>query len=194
MAQAVASAGAEFIEVGDPLIKTVGVTAVERIKRAVPHTTVVAEMMSADWRRDQVVPTAEYGADAVFLIGPATIASVSAAVDAGRRLGVPILLDVPSGHVSAHWIADMEQAGVDGFAITTDIDIGVGSNHPLARSQSLHSWTRLPVAVSGGFSSTDRMVLRSPEWDVLIVGRSVTEATDPATAARLLTQLIHQPE
>ncbi|MGJ3558739.1 hypothetical protein ACR6C2_06610 [Streptomyces sp. INA 01156] len=36
VAQAVASAGAEFIEVGDPLIKTVGVTAVERIERAVP--------------------------------------------------------------------------------------------------------------------------------------------------------------
>ncbi|WP_217137092.1 orotidine 5'-phosphate decarboxylase / HUMPS family protein [Streptomyces sp. AC558_RSS880] len=194
VARAVAAAGAEFIEVGDPLIKTVGVTAVERIKRAVPNTTVVAEMMSADWGRDQVVLAAEYGADVVFLIGPATTASVSAAVDAGRRLGVPILLDVPSGHASAHWIADMEQAGVDGFAITTNIDIGVGSNHPLARSQALRSWTRLPVAVSGGFSSTDRTVLRSPEWDVLIVGRSVTEATHPTTAARLLTQLIHQPE
>ncbi|MGJ3558740.1 hypothetical protein ACR6C2_06615 [Streptomyces sp. INA 01156] len=55
---------------------------------------------------------------------------MSAAVDAGRRLGVPILLDVPSGHVSAHWIADMEQAGVDGFAITTDIGIGVGATIP----------------------------------------------------------------
>ncbi|MFE1010039.1 orotidine 5'-phosphate decarboxylase / HUMPS family protein [Streptomyces sp. NPDC058794] len=194
VAQAVAAAGTEFIEVGDPLIKTVGVTAVERIKRAVPHTTVVAELMSADWGRDQVVLAAEYGADVVFLIGPASIASVAAAVDAGRRLGVPILLDVPTHHVSAHWIADMEQAGVDGFAITTNIDIGVGSNHPLARSQALRSWTRLPVAVSGGFSSTDRTVLRSPEWDVLIVGRSVTEATQPATAARSLTQLIHQPE
>lgn len=194
VAQAVAAAGAEFIEVGDPLIKTVGVTAVERIKRAVPHVTVVAEMMSADWGRDQVVLAAEYGADVVFLIGPASTASVAAAVDAGRRLGVPILLDVPSHHVSAHWIADMEQAGVDGFAITTNIDIGVGSNHPLARSQALRSWTRLPVAVSGGFSPTDRTVLRSPEWDVLIVGRSVTEAIHPTAAARLLTQLINQPE
>ncbi|MFH9863015.1 orotidine 5'-phosphate decarboxylase / HUMPS family protein [Streptomyces sp. NPDC017202] len=194
VAQAVAAAGADFIEVGDPLIKTVGVIAVERIKRAVPHVTVVAEMMSADWGRDQVVLAAEYGADVVFLIGPASTASVAAAVDAGRRLGVPILLDVPSHHVSAHWITDMEQAGVDGFAITTNIDIGVGSNHPLARSQALRSWTRLPVAVSGGFSSTDRTVLRSPEWDVLIVGRSVTEATHPTTAARLLTQLINQPE
>lgn len=39
---------------------------------------VVAEMMSADWGRDQVAIAAEAGADVVLLIGPATSANVSA--------------------------------------------------------------------------------------------------------------------
>ncbi|MGH3837394.1 MAG: orotidine 5'-phosphate decarboxylase / HUMPS family protein, partial [Pseudonocardiaceae bacterium] len=111
VAQAAAAAGMDLIEVGDPLIKKVGIDAVEHIKNRVPQMTVVAEMMSADWGRDQVILAAEAGADVVFLIGPATTASVSAAVDAGRRLGVPIVLDVPIAHLSQQWIREMEHVG-----------------------------------------------------------------------------------
>ncbi len=192
VAKAAAATGIDFIEVGDPLLKAVGINAVEQIKRNVPQVAVVAEMMSADWGRDQVVLAAETGADVVFLIGPATAASVAAATDAGRRLGVPILLDVPARHASEHWIRDMEHAGVDGFAITTNIDIGVGGRHPLAQARAIRNWTRLPVAVSGGFSTTDHAIIGSADWDILIVGRGVTEAVQPTGAARELFNIVHR--
>ena len=181
----------DFIEVGDPLIKTVGLVAVERIKRHVPDMAVVAEMMSADWGRDQVVLAAEAGADVVFLIGPATVASVSAAVGAGRRLGVPILLDVPTRHASQQWVRDMERAGVDGFAVTTNIDLGVGGRPPLANARVIRERTWLPVAVSGGFSASDHSIIESADWDILIVGRSVTEAVEPGVVANRLATLVH---
>jgi 3-keto-L-gulonate-6-phosphate decarboxylase len=114
-----------------------GLGTVERIKRHVPDTAVVAEMMSADWGRDQVVPAAEASAGVVLLIGPATVASVAAAVDSGRRLGVPIVLDVPLAHASRRWIQDMEQAGVDGIAVTTNIDLDVGAHPPLMIIEAL---------------------------------------------------------
>jgi 3-keto-L-gulonate-6-phosphate decarboxylase len=192
VARAAAAAGIDFIEVGDPLIKAVGINAVEQIKRSVPQVAVVAEMMSADWGRDQVILAAAAGADVVFLIGPATAASVSAAAEAGRRLGVPILLDVPTAHTSEHWIRDMERAGVDGFAITTNIDIGVGGRHPLAKARAIRHWTQLPVAVSGGFSATDHAIIGSADWDIMIVGRSVTEAAQPTAAAKELFSVVHR--
>jgi 3-keto-L-gulonate-6-phosphate decarboxylase len=188
VARAVAESGVDFIEVGDPLIKQVGVRAVEHVKRVVGPTRVVAEMMSADWGRDQVEQAAEAGADVVLLIGPATAASVSSAVEAGRRLGTPILLDVPMLQASQSWALGMERLGIDGFAVTSNIDIGIGGGHPLARARALRSWTKLPVAVSGGFSVTDVSVTASRDWDILIVGRGVTEAVQPRVAAeRLLT-------
>ncbi len=192
VAQAAATAGVDLIEVGDPLIKKIGLDAVERIKGILPQMTIVAEMMSADWGRDQVILAAEAGADVVLLIGPATTASVSAAVEAGRRLGVPIVLDVPEPHLSQQWIREMEHVGVDGFAITTNIDLGVAGRHPLASAKMIRAWTRLPVAVSGGFSATDYSVIHSNEWDILIVGRSVAEAVQPATAASHLLRLVHE--
>ncbi len=190
VAEAAAAAGARFIEVGDPLIKTAGVEAIERIKQRVPDVAVVAEMMSADWGRDQIVLAAESGADVVLLIGPASEASVTAAVDAGRRLGVPVMLDVPPGRLSQAWVQTMERVGVDGFSITTNIDLGVAGPHPLEQSRQLRTWTKLPVAVSGGFGCSEE--LANPDWDILIVGRAVTDAIDPGIAAdNLLTEISH---
>ncbi|MBM0224497.1 HEAT repeat domain-containing protein [Micromonospora sp. ATA51] len=190
VAQAAASAGVQFIEIGDPLIKSVGVQAISAIKQRTPGAWIVAEMMSADWGRDQVVLATEAGADVVLLIGPASIASVSAAVEASRRLGVPIMIDVPEGRLIQGWVQDMERAGVDGFAITTNIDLGVAGFHPLDQAQLIRSWTKLPVAVSGGFEPTDVEASRRRSWDILVVGRGVTDSLDPAAAARDLAASI----
>jgi 3-keto-L-gulonate-6-phosphate decarboxylase/transcriptional regulator with XRE-family HTH domain len=191
VATAAAEAGADFIEVGDPLIKTYGVSAVERVKQQVPDTPVVAEMMSSDWGRDQVELAVEAGADVILLIGPASIASVSAAAEAARRLDAAIVLDIPAAHTTAAWVRDMERAGVDGFAITTNIDLGVGVQAPLTAIRTLRGWTRLPVAVSGGFSATDHAVISSKDWDIMIVGRSICDAVHPRDAARQLVTMIH---
>ncbi len=190
VARKAAEAGADFIEVGDPLIKAAGLSAITHIKSHVPNTTVVAEMMSADWGREQVVLAAQAGADVVLLIGPATAASVSAAVEAGRRLGIPILLDTPLPLLSRQWITDMERAGVDGFTVTTNIDIGIGSRHALTSAHTIRTWTRLPVAVSGGFGPTDYDIIADPDWDILIVGRSVSDALDPGDVVRHITNLV----
>ncbi|MDG4765776.1 HEAT repeat domain-containing protein [Solwaraspora sp. WMMD406] len=192
--RAVASAGVQFIEIGDPLIKSVGVQAISAVKQRIPGAWIVAEMMSADWGRDQVVLATEAGADVVLLIGPASIASVSAAAEASRRLGVPIVIDVPEGRLVQGWVQDMERAGVDGFAITTNIDLGVAGSHPLDQAQFIRSWTRLPVAVSGGFEPTDLEARRRRSWDILVVGRGVTDSLDPAVAARDLAASIELTE
>lgn len=194
VAVAAAQAGVDFIEVGDPLIKAAGVGAVERIKRQVSDVLVVAEMMSADWGQDQVELAVEAGADVVFLIGPATVMSVSAAVHAGRRLGAPILLDVPSAQTTQSWVQEMERAGVDGFSVTTNIDQGVRGQQPLGKAQAVRSWTRLPVAVSGGFSTRDQPIINSTDWDIIVIGRSIAEAVDPARAAKHMVRMIQGQE
>jgi hypothetical protein len=42
----------------------------------------------------------------------------------------------------------------------------------------VRAWTKPPVAVSGGFSPTDQWTMRRPDWDILIIGRSVADAVD----------------
>lgn len=192
VAAAAATAGADFIEVGDPLIKAAGVGALERIRQVTSGALIVAEMMSADWGRDQVELAVESGADVVFLIGPASGASVAAAALAGRQLGVPILLDVPVAQMTQSWVQEMERAGVDGFCVTTNIDQGIGGQQPLGKARAVRSWTRLPVAVSGGFSMMDRPIIGSSDWDIIIVGRSISEAVEPEEAARQMVSMVRE--
>jgi 3-keto-L-gulonate-6-phosphate decarboxylase len=189
VATAAAAASVDFIEVGDPLIKRFGLTAVSEIKKLVPQVSVVAEMMSADWGRDQVELAATAGADVVLLIGLSTAASVAFAAEAGRRLGIPLMLDVPPDRLDRGWVREMEREGVDAFVVTTNVDHGVRGRHPLDRARQLRSWTELPVAVSGGFGAQDRDVLTSNDWDILILGRSVSEATEPGMEAHLVVNL-----
>lgn len=190
VAVAAVAAGAHLVEVGDPLIKQVGLGAISAIKEAVPDVPVVAEMMSADWGRDQVETAALAGADAVLLIGLASTTSIALAVGAGRRLGMPILLDVPSGVLDREWVREVERAGVDTLVVTTNIDHGSRGDDPLERARLLRSWSCLPVAVSGGFSLHDRDILGADHWDIAIVGRSVAESTSPAAATRGLLNAI----
>lgn len=159
IAVAAASAGARIFEVGDPLIKIAGVGAITAIKQAIPDRIVVAEMMSADWGRDQVELAAEAGADVVLLIGLASHTSIAAAVGAGHRLGVPIMLDMPHP-TSPSRVRDVERVGVDALVVTTNVDHGHRGSQPLDRARQLRTWTQLPIAVSGGFGGTDRHILK----------------------------------
>ncbi|MFD6391176.1 orotidine 5'-phosphate decarboxylase / HUMPS family protein [Nocardia sp. NPDC060259] len=187
-----AGSGVDFLEVGDPLIKRMGVAAIETIKHQAPQTPVVAEMMSADWGRDQVELAAEAGADVVLLIGPASIASVSAAVAAARRLGIALTLDVSPGRLTPAWLRDMERTGIDGFVVTTNIDLGVGGDHPLATAALIRGHSQLPVAVSGGFTTADAVLADSDDWDIAILGRSASDAVLPTDMAYQLQNLIRR--
>lgn len=149
-------------------------------------------MMSADWGRDQVELAAEAGADVVLLIGPASIASVSAAVGAARRLGVSLALDASVNQVNPTWLREMEHSGVDGFVVTTNIDLGVGGQHPLALARTIRACSQLPVAISGGFSTADAALTANTDWDIAIVGRSIADAVSPADMTQQLSTIVRK--
>jgi hypothetical protein len=86
----------------------------------------------------------------------------------------------------------MERAGVDGFVVTTNIDLGVGGNHPLATARTIRTCSRLPVAVSGGFSAADDTLAANADWDIAIVGRSIVDVVDPAEIVTTADQ--HHPQ
>ncbi|MER7164891.1 hypothetical protein ABT336_02270 [Micromonospora sp. NPDC000207] len=122
------------------------------------------------------------------------IAAHDETVEATKRLGVPIMIDMPEGRLIQGWVQDMKRPGSDGFAITTNIDLGVAGSHPLEQALLIRSWIKLPVAVSGGFEPSDVEASRRRSWDILIVGRGVTDSLDPARTARNLAASIELAE
>jgi 3-keto-L-gulonate-6-phosphate decarboxylase len=183
VARAADVAGADLVEVGDPLIKRHGVGAVSAIRQAAPSVRVVAEMISTDWGRDQVEQAAFNGADVVLLIGPASQASVGRATARALALGMILMLDIPVREATEESCRAAQDSGVDGFVVTTNIDLGMHGPYPIQVASRLRRWTELPIAASGGFSETELRALSHADCDILIVGRSVVEALDPEAAA-----------
>lgn len=194
IAAALTEAEVPLLEVGDPLVKRYGASIIEEVKSTAPNTVIVSEMMSADWSRDQVELAAFYGADVVLLIGPASVLAVRAAVEAARRYGVALVIDVPHGRYSDMWVKSMEECGVDGFVLTGNIDLGTSGPFIGESAENLRRWTELPIGVSGGFDLPDILTALDYDLDILIVGRGVVDAIDPQSAAlALMDQLAKTP-
>lgn len=190
VARAADAAGADFIEVGDPLIKRLGVGAISVIREVAPSSRIVAEMISTDWGRDQVEHAAFRGADVVLLIGPASQASLQRAIARANALGMILVLDVPAQQASEEWCSSVQAAGVDGFVVTTNIDVGMHGPYPLHLASRIRRWTELPVGASGGFSEMELGSARQADCDIVIVGRSVVDALDPEAAARRVCEAV----
>jgi hypothetical protein len=73
-----------------------------------------------------------------------------------RRLGVPLMLDIPQDRFEPAWVQAMERTGFDGFAITTNIDLGVAGPQPsCAAIRGRAACCNLPTThVSSRFVST----------------------------------------
>lgn len=129
-----------------------------------------------------------------MLIGPASVLAVRATVEAARRYGMALVIDVPHGHCSDMWVKSMEECGVDGFVLTENIDIGTSGPFIGESAENLRRWTELPIALSGGFDLPDILTALDYDLDILIVGRGVVDTTDPPSAAlALMDQLAKAP-
>ncbi len=81
-------------------------------------------------------------------------------------------------------------SAIDGFVVTTNISLGVGSNHPFATADPIRTCSQLPVRVSGGFSTADDALASSDDGDIAVVGRSIADAVAPADMAQQLTSIV----
>ena len=187
-----AANGADFLEVGDPLIKRYGLAAVEAVHEVVPDAKVVVEIVSADWSGEQVEMAGAAGADAILLLGCRTPASASHAATTAARLRLPLVVDVAPDMARASWIRTLARSDIQGIAAIGNLDSASTGMTSLDRAHTLRRTARLPVAVSGGFRRDDLPTLARADWDILIVGQGVVGQPDPGAETAALAARIHE--
>ena len=86
--------GADWIEVGTPLIKSEGMNAVRTLKSVFPDNTIVADLKIADTGTLEVEMAAKAGADVVCVLASSDNSVIEEAVRAGNLYGVKIAADL----------------------------------------------------------------------------------------------------
>jgi len=194
IAEASVKGGADWLEVGTPLIKNHGTTAINKLKASFPDRTIVADMKTVDTGDLEVEIAAKNGADVVCVLGMAGDFTIKRAVNQARAHEVKVMADLLGVDDKLQRARELEDLGVDYILLHTPLDIQKVKEEKVDASlELLRELTRqvgIPVAVAGGITLETARYLKEAGADIFVVGRTVTKAKDVEGTVRKLCSSI----
>jgi 3-hexulose-6-phosphate synthase/6-phospho-3-hexuloisomerase len=184
LAEEAVAGGADWLEAGTPLIKSVGLDAVRKLKARFPEKTIVADMKVMDAGRIEVEYAAKAGAGVVTVLGAASDMTISECVDAGRHYGVKIAADLINIADPVQRAKELEALGVDYIDVHTPIDVQMQGRFPFDTLRSIAEAVSTPICVAGGVTSETAPAAVANGARVVIVGGSITKSPDATAATR----------
>lgn len=182
--------GADWIEVGTPLIKSEGLDAVREIKKLFPDHRIVADMKVMDTGRLEVEAAAKAGADIVVILGVADDSTMREAVEAGRNYGCEIMVDLLDVKDMVNRANEVESLGVNYVCVHLGIDQQMKGLDAISELKRVSQKTRIPLAIAGGINSETAVEAVNSGASIIIVGGAITKAKDAKNATALIRNSI----
>jgi len=190
VAREAARGGADWLEVGTPLLKAEGLDAVRRLREAFPSATVVCDTKTMDAGRVEMESAAKAGADIATVLGVASDATVRECIEAGRNYGIRVAVDLVG---VADPVARARQAAEWGAALVgvhCPIDQQMEGRDPFAVLQAVAAAVQIPVSVAGGINSETAARAVAAGASVVVVGGAITKAENAEEAARQIRRVM----
>ncbi|MDR4509260.1 MAG: orotidine 5'-phosphate decarboxylase [Candidatus Brocadiaceae bacterium] len=182
VAEEAMAGGADWLEIGTPLIKSEGMDAVRHFRKLFPTVTLVADMKTMDAGRMEVEMAAKAGANIASVMGDAPRSTIRECIRAGKNYGIKICVDFLDTDKAKDCIADIEEWGADYLGIHTAIDDQMQGETPFIELQSICGVSKIPVVVAGGINSENVMDAASAGVSVIIVGGYISKSKDAKAA------------
>ncbi len=177
------SGGADWIEVGTPLIKSEGMNAVRTLKGVFPENTIVADMKIADTGTLEVEMAAKAGADVVCVLASSDNSVIEEAVRAGNLYGVKIAADLLNVTNALERSLELEKMGVDILIAHVGIDQQMKGMDTLSLLKEIAGRVNLPIGAAGGLDAKSAGEAVRNGASILLVGGNITKAADVKAAA-----------
>ena len=177
------SGGADWIEVGTPLIKSEGMNAVRTLKSEFPDNTIVADMKIADTGTLEVEMAAKAGADVVCVLASSDNSVIEEAVRAGNLYGVKIAADLLNVQNPLERSLELEKMGVDILIAHVGIDQQMKGMDTLSLLREIAGKVSLLIGAAGGLDAVSAGEAVRAGASILLVGGSITKAADVRAAA-----------
>lgn len=182
--------GADWLEIGTPLIKSEGMEAVRALKKRFPDRTVIADMKTADVGGYETEMAAKAGAGVAVILGISNNGTVLEAIRAGKQYNCKIMCDLISVEDKAKRAAELEGLGVDYLCLHVGIDQQMEGVSPLAELKGVVDAVGIPVGVAGGLNSETVAPVTEAGADIIIVGGAITKAKKVTEAAAVIKRAI----
>ena len=183
--------GAEWLEVGTPLIKSEGMDAVRKIRARFPQRTIVADLKTMDAGRAEMETAAKAGANVAIVLGVAADGTIRECIEAGRNYGIRVGVDLLRVADPLRRAREVKDWGADHVIIHVGIDEQMHGRTPFDPLREIAEKTDLPVGVAGGLNSETVVDAVEAGAQILIVGGAITKSADAAAATRQIVEAVH---
>lgn len=184
IAKEAVAGGADWVEVGTPLIKSEGADAVRTLRREFPGKKIVADTKTMDVGAFEVEIMAKAGADIVTVLGLADDATIEEAVMAGRKYGTEIMVDMINVPDRIARSKEVEKLGVAYICLHMGIDTQMrGEEPPIDVLRNIAASVSIPIAVAGGITAENAGIYAEAGATDVIVGGAIIKTGDIKKAA-----------
>jgi 3-hexulose-6-phosphate synthase len=180
----------DIIELGTPLIKAEGLSAITAIKEAHPDKIVFADLKTMDAGELEADIAFKAGADLVTVLGVAGDSTIAGAIAAGKAHGKGVVVDligvadkaarakevIALGAEFVEMHAGLDEQAEEGFTFQTLLNDGETSG--------------VSFSVAGGVSITTIAAVQAAGASVAVAGSAIYSASDPSAAAAELRAAI----
>ncbi|MCO4255935.1 3-hexulose-6-phosphate synthase [Pseudarthrobacter cellobiosi] len=180
----------DIIELGTPLIKAAGLSAVTAIKAAHPDKIVFADMKTMDAGELEADIAFKAGADLVSVLGSADDSTIAGAVKAARAHGKGIVVDLIGVANKVARAKEARALGAEFIEFHAGLDEQAQPGYDLNGLLSAGEESRVPFSVAGGVNLATISAVQRAGADVAVAGGSIYGAADPALAAKELQAAI----
>ncbi len=176
--------GADWVEVGTPLIKSEGAEAVRTLRREFPGKKIIADTKTMDVGGVEVEIMAKAGANIITVLGLSEDSTIEEAVMAGRKYGAEVMVDMINVPDKVKRSVEVEKLGVSYVCLHMGIDTQMkGEEPPIDTLKKVVESVSIPVAVAGGITAENAGQYVEAGASDVIVGGAIIKTENIKLAA-----------
>jgi len=180
---AAAAPHVDILELGTPLIKSEGVSAITAIKDAHPDKVVFADLKTMDAGELEAELAFKAGADLVTVLGSAGDSTIAGAVKAARAHGKGVVVDLIGVADKASRAREVVALGAEFVEMHAGLDEQAEPGYSLDTLLAAGAEAGVSFSVAGGVNATSVAAVQASGADVAVAGSSIYSAPDVAAAA-----------
>lgn len=187
---AAAAPHVDVLELGTPLIKSAGLSAVTAIKEAHPDKIVFADLKTMDAGELEADIAFSAGADLVTVLGVAGDSTIAGAVAAGKKHGKGVVVDLIGVADKAARAREVVALGAEFVEVHAGLDEQAEEGFTFGDLLEAGKASGVPFSIAGGVNASSIASVQESGARVGVAGSAIYSASDVGAAAAELRAAI----
>lgn len=180
----------DVIELGTPLIKKEGLSAVTDIKAAYPDKLVFADLKTMDAGELEADIAFDAGADIVTVLGVAGNSTIAGAVKSGKAHNKSVVADMIGVKDRPARLKELKELGITWAELHAGLDEQAQAGYSIDSLLEIGRNAPIPFSVAGGINIERIAAVEAAGAIVAVAGGAIYHTDDTAAAAKALREKI----